>query len=83
MVRRIAITLATVAAAGFVAAAPAAAGDWEGGQLGAAYQSVEGSRQAGEFVNLGGPYGITFAKENKAHFESVDAYLWAEYAHGH
>ncbi|WP_031088954.1 hypothetical protein [Streptomyces sp. NRRL WC-3549] len=84
MLRRIAITLATVAAAGFVAAAPAAAHDWEaeGGQLGAGYEAVEASRQAGEFLNLGGPYGITYAKEKKADFAAESGFLYAQYLQG-
>ncbi|WP_326701131.1 hypothetical protein OG909_29805 [Streptomyces sp. NBC_01754] len=82
MLRRIAITLATVAAAGFVAAGPAAAHEWEGGQLGAGYEAVEGSRQAGEYLNLGGPYGITYAKGNKASFAAERGVLYAQYMQG-
>ncbi|MET8412490.1 hypothetical protein ABZV34_31105 [Streptomyces sp. NPDC005195] len=57
MLRRIAITLATVVAAGFVAAVPAAADGWEGGQVGGGYAQFEGDHAGAEYLNLGGPYG--------------------------
>ncbi|MFD0020035.1 hypothetical protein [Streptomyces sp. NPDC058382] len=83
MLRRIVITVATVTAAGFIAAAPAAAhnsdGGREGGKIGANYTKIEGSRQSGEFLNLGGPYGITYAKGHKADFEAEHGELYAEY----
>ncbi|WP_329034071.1 hypothetical protein OHT61_00805 [Streptomyces sp. NBC_00178] len=82
MLRRIAITLATVAAAGFVAAAPAAANDWEGVTEGAGYQKTEGAREAGEYLNLGGPYGITYGKEKRAHFAGESGYYYTQYLHG-
>lgn len=87
MLRRIAITLATVAAAGFVAAAPAAAhtsdDGREGGKVDASYTQVEGSLQSGEYLNLGGPYGITYAKGHKADFAAEHGELAAQYLHGH
>ncbi|AEN13752.1 MULTISPECIES: hypothetical protein [unclassified Streptomyces] len=82
MLRRIAITLATVAAAGFVAAGPAVADEWEGGQVGAGYEAVEGSHEAGEFLNLGGPYGITYGKGHKAHFAGESGLIYAQYLQG-
>ncbi|WP_411083307.1 hypothetical protein [Streptomyces sp. cmx-18-6] len=83
MLRRIAITLATVAAAGLVAATPAAADGWEGGKAGAGYQAIEGHRGNAEYTNLGGPYGITYAKENKQHFAAERGYFYAQYLQGH
>lgn len=81
MLRGIAITLATVAAAGFVAAAPAAAhdGGGEAGKVLAGYQQTDASRSNAEFLNLGGPYGITYAKENKQHMQDEKGFLYAEY----
>ncbi|MFJ4963314.1 hypothetical protein EES43_00730 [Streptomyces sp. ADI96-02] len=82
MLRRIAVTLATVATAGLVAAAPAAATGWEGGKIGAEYAAVEGSRASGEILNLGGPYGITYVKGEREHFEAERGQFLAEYAQG-
>ncbi|MEV1093413.1 hypothetical protein ACIOHB_36925 [Streptomyces microflavus] len=83
MLRRIAITFAAIAAAGLVAAAPAAANDgWEGGKAGGGYAAVEGSRANAEYLNLGGPYGITYAKQNKAHFAAERGYYYTQYLHG-
>ncbi|MEV7401503.1 hypothetical protein AB0N93_14040 [Streptomyces sp. NPDC091267] len=86
MLRSIAITLATVAAAGFVAAGPAAAnnsgGGWEGGKSAAGYSEVEGDRAGLDYLNLGGPYGITHLKANKAHFELERGYYYSEYLQG-
>lgn len=84
MFRRIAITLATVAAAGLMAATPAVAdGGWEGGKAGAGYQAIEGHRGHAEYTNLGGPYGITYAEESRQHFGAERGYLYAEYLQGH
>ncbi|WLQ39658.1 hypothetical protein P8A22_06365 [Streptomyces laculatispora] len=84
MLRSIAITLATVAAAGFIAAAPAAANDGvESGKILAGYQAIEASRSNAEFFNLGGPYGITYAKENKEHLKAERGFFYAEYLRGH
>lgn len=83
MLRRIAITVAAVAAAGFMAATPAAASDgWEGGKAGGGYYELEGHRASAEYLNLGGPYGITYANEKKAHFEVEAGYFYNEYKHG-
>ncbi|MEW1612497.1 MULTISPECIES: hypothetical protein [unclassified Streptomyces] len=82
MLRRIAITLATVAAAGLVAATPAVADGWEGGKTAAGYQEVEVERGNAEYTNLGGPYGITYAKERKFEFEAERGFLYSEYLHG-
>ncbi|MFJ4965385.1 hypothetical protein EES43_29325 [Streptomyces sp. ADI96-02] len=82
MLRRIAFTLATVAVAGFVAAAPAAASDREGGKVAAGYQEIEGHRASGEFLNLGGPYGITYAKGEMEHLRAERGYFYAEYLQG-
>ncbi|MGN5630875.1 hypothetical protein [Streptomyces sp. AC154] len=83
MIRRIAITLATVAAAGFMAASPAAAGGGgngeEAGKIGASYQEVEASRENTEFFNVGGPYGITYGKQHKAELEAEAGSFYAEY----
>ncbi|MFG2672294.1 hypothetical protein ACPXCP_16890 [Streptomyces sp. DT20] len=84
MVRRIAITLATVAAAGFMAAAPAAAyggggNGEEAGKIGASYFEVDASRENTEFLNVGGPYGITYGKQNKAELEAEGGSFYAEY----
>ncbi|MFG2597513.1 hypothetical protein [Streptomyces sp. NPDC048462] len=83
MVRRIAITLATVAAAGFMAAAPAAAygggNDEEAGKIGASYYQVDASRTNTEFFNVGGPYGITYAKQDKANIKAEGGSFYAEY----
>ncbi|MEV2263047.1 hypothetical protein OG473_06745 [Streptomyces anulatus] len=82
MLRRIAFTLASVAAAGLVAAAPAVASDWEGGKTVAGYQHVEGHKASAEYLNLGGPYGITYGKAKKAHFEAERGYFYNQYLHG-
>ncbi|WP_326670755.1 hypothetical protein [Streptomyces sp. NBC_01257] len=86
MLRSIAITVATVAAAGFLAAGPAAAHNsddgYEAGKVGAGYSKVEGDRASAEYLNLGGPYGITYAKAKKAHFEGEAGYYYAEYLQG-
>lgn len=86
MLRSIVITLATVAAAGFVAAGPAAASNsdngYEAGKVGAGYAEIEGDRASAEYVNLGGPYGITHAKAKKAHFEGEAGYYYAQYLQG-
>ncbi|MFF3173706.1 hypothetical protein ACFVQ0_13865 [Streptomyces sp. NPDC057900] len=83
MVRRIAITLATVAAAGFMAAAPAAANGGgsgeEAGKIGANYYEFDASRENTEFFNVGGPYGITYGKQNKAELEGEGGSFYAEY----
>ncbi|NED89665.1 hypothetical protein G3I76_57520 [Streptomyces sp. SID11233] len=83
MVRRIAITLATVAAAGFMAAAPAAAygggSGEEAGKIGASYWEVDASRENTEFFNVGGPYGITYGKQKKAELEAEGGSFYAEY----
>ncbi|MFE8911094.1 hypothetical protein [Streptomyces globisporus] len=68
MIRRIAITLAAVAAAGFVAAAPASANDWDGHAGG--HAGIEASWASGEYQNLGGPYGITTVKGQAAYFDA-------------
>ncbi|MFF3525589.1 hypothetical protein [Streptomyces rubiginosohelvolus] len=71
MIRRIAITLATVAAAGFVAAAPAsahAANDWDAHAAG--HAGIEAGWASGEYQNLGGPYGITTVKGQAAYFDA-------------
>ncbi|MFF1925585.1 hypothetical protein ACFVW8_34060 [Streptomyces sp. NPDC058221] len=87
MLRRIAITMATVAAAGFVAAAPAVAHNSddgrEAGKLSASHTKVEGSAQSGELLNLGGPYGITYAKGHKTNFAGEHGELYAEYLQSH
>ncbi|MFF0505162.1 hypothetical protein ACFYUH_16395 [Streptomyces fimicarius] len=76
MMRRIAITLATVAAAGFVAAAPASAhggNDWDshaGGHAG-----IEAGWASGEYQNLGGPYGITTIKGQAAYLDAERGWI--------
>ncbi|MGW6580644.1 hypothetical protein ACWF76_14870 [Streptomyces globisporus] len=73
MIRRIAITLAAVAAAGFVAAAPAAANGPDthaGGHAG-----IEGGWAIGEYQNLGGPYGITTVKGQAAYFDAERGWI--------
>ncbi|MFB8382297.1 hypothetical protein [Streptomyces rubiginosohelvolus] len=76
MIRRIAITLASAAAAGFVAAAPASANgtnDWDahaGGHAG-----IEAGWASGEYQNLGGPYGITTIKGQAAYFDAERGWI--------
>ncbi|MGW0647043.1 hypothetical protein [Streptomyces badius] len=73
MIRRIAITLAAVAAAGFVAAAPASANGWDahaGGHAG-----IEAGWASGEYQNLGGPYGITTVKGQAAYFDAERGWM--------
>lgn len=83
MVRRIAITLATVAAAAFMAAGPAAAYDFGGGEeagkIGANYYEFDASRENSEFLNVGGPYGITYASHDEAEVEAEGGSFYAEY----
>ncbi|MFH9138697.1 hypothetical protein [Streptomyces sp. NPDC017524] len=77
MIRRIAITLAAVAAAGFVAAGPASAqgtNGWEG-PAGGGHEEIEGGWASGEYRNLGGPYGITYIKGEKAYFDAERGYF--------
>ncbi|NEB39492.1 hypothetical protein [Streptomyces sp. SID14515] len=69
MIRRIAITLAAVAAAGFVAAAPASA-NGENGHIGGGHAGIEAGWASGEYQNLGGPYGITTIKGQAAYFDA-------------
>lgn len=83
MLRRIAITVAAVAAAGLMAATPAAADGWEGGKSGGAYQAVEGYHGSGEYMNLGGPYGITYAKGQKTHVSAERGHFYTQYLRGH
>lgn len=71
MIRRIAIILAAVAAAGFVAATPAsahAANDWDPHAAG--HAGIEAGWASGEYQNLGGPYGITTVKGQAAYFDA-------------
>ncbi|MFD6426377.1 MULTISPECIES: hypothetical protein [unclassified Streptomyces] len=83
MLRRIAITVATVAAAGLMAAGPAAAhGNDNGGEsveVAAGYLQAEASHEKADYLNLGGPYGITYASEERdaAAFEA--GFFWAQY----
>lgn len=82
MLRRIAVTLATVAVAGLVAATPAAADGWEGGKTGAGYEAVEAHRGHAEYTNLGGPYGITYATESREHIAAEHGHFYAQYLQG-
>lgn len=82
MLRRIAITLAAVTAAGLMAATPAVADEWEGGKAGAGYGAVEGHRGTAEYTNLGGPYGITHATESREHIAAEHGYFYAQYLQG-
>ncbi|MCX5401634.1 hypothetical protein [Streptomyces sp. NBC_00102] len=83
MLRRIAITVATVAAAGLMAAGPAAAhGNDQGGEsveVAAGYFQAEASRENAEYLNLGGPYGITYASEERESAAVEAGFLWAQY----
>ncbi|MYY09676.1 hypothetical protein GT204_12330 [Streptomyces sp. SID4919] len=84
MIRRVAIALATVTVAGFMAAAPAAATsspEVEAAELGGGYFQVDGSHASGEFLNLGGPYGITYAQGSEAHLHAEGAEFYARYLH--
>ncbi|ARI56200.1 MULTISPECIES: hypothetical protein [Streptomyces] len=74
MIRRIAITLAAVAAAGFVAAAPASASGWDG-HAGGGHAGIEGGWAIGEYQNLGGPYGITTIKGQAAYFDAERGWM--------
>ncbi|ALU91973.1 MULTISPECIES: hypothetical protein [Streptomyces] len=74
MIRRIAITLAAVAAAGFVAAAPASA-NGENGHTGAGHAGIEAGWAIGEYQNLGGPYGITTVKGQAAYFDAERGWI--------
>ncbi|MFJ9917721.1 hypothetical protein ACIRSF_00275 [Streptomyces rubiginosohelvolus] len=69
MIRRIAITLAAVAAAGFVAAAPASANGFDG------HAGGQGGWAIGEYQNLGGPYGITTVKGQAAYFDAEHGWI--------
>ncbi|MBV7249202.1 hypothetical protein [Streptomyces sp. MW-W600-10] len=76
MIRRIAITLAAVAAAGFVAAAPASAhgtNDWDA-QAGG-HSGIEAGWASGEYQNLGGPYGITTIKGQAAYLDAERGWI--------
>ncbi|MFF7364190.1 hypothetical protein [Streptomyces sp. NPDC008125] len=83
MLRRIAITVATVAAAGLMAAGPAAAHDNDKGgesvEVAAGYFQAEASRDSAEYLNLGGPYGITYANEEHEAASLEGGFLWAQY----
>lgn len=83
MLRRIAITVATVAAAGLMAAGPAAAhGNDNGGEsveVAAGYFQADASRENAEYLNLGGPYGITYASEEREAASVEGGFFWAEY----
>ncbi|MFF2862807.1 hypothetical protein ACFVSX_23335 [Streptomyces rubiginosohelvolus] len=74
MIRRIAITLAAVAAVGFVAAAPASA-NGENGHAGAGHAGIEAGWAIGEYQNLGGPYGITTVKGQAAYFDAERGWI--------
>ncbi|MEV1049069.1 hypothetical protein [Streptomyces sp. NPDC049916] len=78
MIRRIAITLAAVAAAGFVAAGPASASGMDGwdGHAGGGHAEIEGGWASGEYQNLGGPYGITTVKGQQAYFDAERGYIF-------
>ncbi|MEU8509562.1 hypothetical protein AB0C40_33725 [Streptomyces brevispora] len=86
MLRRIAISLATVAVAGFMAAAPAAAHDGggeESGKIAASYFEIDASRVNSEYFNIGGPYGITYAKQDKANLKAEGGSFYAEWLNRH
>ncbi|MDJ0466687.1 hypothetical protein [Streptomyces sp. H27-C3] len=81
MLRRLAITVAAIATAGFMAAGPAAAASMniDGGH---AHRS--GCMAAGfEYSNVGGPYGITAAKGGKSAYESESAFGGHDRGFGH
>lgn len=84
MLRRIAITTAAVAAAGVMAATPAFAGGKGGSdavEFAANYYQVEGVRTHGNFLNLGGPYGITYAREHTARLDLEGGSVEGKYQH--
>ncbi|HET6860302.1 MAG TPA: hypothetical protein VFH94_24810 [Streptomyces sp.] len=72
MLRRIAVTVAAIATAGFMAAGPAAAAsmDIDGGL---AHKS-SGMAAGFEYNNVGGPYGITTADGHKGGYESESVF---------
>lgn len=83
MLRRIAITVATVAAAGLMAAGPAAAhGSDDGGEsveVAAGYFAVEAAHEKADYLNLGGPYGITYATQERDEIAAEGGFFWAQY----
>lgn len=83
MLRRIAITVATVAAAGLMAAGPTAAHDTDTGgealEVAMRLLQAEASRENAEYLNIGGPYGITYATEEREAASVEAGFLWAQY----
>lgn len=61
---------------------PVVASDWEGGKTVVGYQHVEGHKASAEYLNIGGPYGITYGEAKKAHFEAERGYFYNQYLHG-
>ncbi|WP_299538675.1 hypothetical protein [uncultured Streptomyces sp.] len=78
MFRRIALTLVTAAAAGIVGASTAAAhaADLDGG-AGGSNQAAHAHASSDEYLNLGGPYGITYAEKKTLHFSIEQGWYYA------
>ncbi|MEU0040722.1 hypothetical protein [Streptomyces sp. NPDC006333] len=60
----------------------AAADGWEGGQVGGSYSQLKGDHAGVEYLNLGGPYGITYANKEKAHFKAERGYFRTQSLYG-
>jgi hypothetical protein len=84
MLRRIAITVAAVSAAGFLSVVPAAAAvSHDGGYSGVGGFHKEGGFAGAEHINLGGPYGITADAAAMGGYEADGAYAFEGHHHSH
>jgi hypothetical protein len=81
MLRRIAITVAAVSAAGFLSAVPAVA--YDGGYSGTGGYHNAGGHAGFEHVNLGGPYGITATSGSISGYEHDGGYSYEGHHHFH
>ncbi|MFF7158488.1 hypothetical protein [Streptomyces sp. NPDC008139] len=84
MLRRIAITVAAVSAAGLLSAVPAAAAvSHDGGHSGMGGFHTAGGFAGFEKTNLGGPYGITTVKGEIGGFEAGGGYAFEGHHSSH
>lgn len=84
MLRRIAITVAAVSAAGFLSAVPAAAAvSHDGGHSGMGGFHSAGGHAAFEKTNLGGPYGITTTKGEIGGYETGGGFAFESHHSSH
>ncbi|MEU6849580.1 hypothetical protein ABZ901_06550 [Actinacidiphila alni] len=83
MLRRIAITVAAVSAAGLLSAVPAAAAvTHDGGHAGMGGFHTEGGYAGAEHINLGGPWGITKDSAHMGGFEAGGGFAFESH-HSH